>query len=64
MKRPNVLSTGMLNELSGEPMPAGNTAGASLARERLIPNRKSRLKEQFHEVCRFKHVSLRAEEAY
>lgn len=45
-------------------MPAINTAGASLGRERLVPNPKSRLKDQFHEVCRFKHVSLRTEEAY
>ena len=35
-----------------------------MARERLVPNPKERLKEQFHEVCRFKHVSLRTEEAY
>ena len=35
-----------------------------MGRERLVPNPKSRLKEQFHEVCRFKHVSLRTEEAY
>jgi integron integrase len=33
-------------------------------RERLVPNPKARLKEQFHEVCRFKHLALRSEEAY
>ena len=27
-------------------------------------NPKARLKEQFHEVCRFKHLALRSEEAY
>jgi integron integrase len=36
----------------------------SRVRDKLIPNPKARLKEQFHEVCRFKHVSLRTEEAY
>ena len=30
----------------------------------LTPNPKARLKEQFHEVCRFKHLALRSEEAY
>ena len=30
----------------------------------LQPNPKARLKEQFHEVCRFRHVALRTEEAY
>lgn len=33
-------------------------------RERLVPNPKARLREQFHEVCRFKHLSVRTEEAY
>jgi hypothetical protein len=64
MKRFNVLSIAMLNEFSSRPRPEANTAGGSLARERLVPNPKARLKEQFHEVCRFKHVSLRTEEAY
>ena len=31
---------------------------------RFVPNPKARLKEQFHEVCRFKHLALRSEEAY
>jgi len=31
---------------------------------RWLPNPKLRLKEQFHEVCRFKHVALRTEESY
>ena len=30
----------------------------------MVPNPKARLKEQFHEVCRFKHLALRSEEAY
>jgi integron integrase len=29
-----------------------------------VPNPKARLKEQFHEVCRFKHLAVRSEEAY
>ena len=33
-------------------------------REYFLPNPKARLKEQFHEVCRFKHLALRSEEAY
>jgi hypothetical protein len=33
-------------------------------REKLLPNPKARLREQFHEVCRFKHLALRSEEAY
>jgi len=33
-------------------------------RGHLVPNPKARLKEQFHEVCRFKHLALRSEEAY
>src|SRR5664279_1303367 len=31
---------------------------------RFLPNPKMRLKEQFHEVCRFRHVAVRTEEAY
>jgi hypothetical protein len=31
---------------------------------RLIPNPKLKLREQFHEVMRFKHLSQRTEEAY
>ena len=34
------------------------------ARDKLLPNPKARLKEQFHEVCRFKHLAVRSEEAY
>ncbi len=42
----------------------GNTARHAAVRERLVPNPKGRLKEQFHEVCRFKHLAVRSEEAY
>jgi len=31
---------------------------------RLLPNPKTRLKDQFHEVARFKHLSLRTETTY
>jgi integron integrase len=34
------------------------------AREGFLPNPKARLKDQFHEVARFKHLSARSEEAY
>jgi hypothetical protein len=40
------------------------TAAARRPRERLIPNPKARLREQFREVCRFRHLSERTEEAY
>jgi len=30
----------------------------------IVPNPKSRLKDQFHEVCRFRHLAVRTEEAY
>src|SRR6185295_14564979 len=32
--------------------------------ERLVPNPKSKLRDQFHEVARFKHLSLRTERTY
>ncbi len=38
--------------------------GRTAVRERLVPNPKARLQEQLHEVCRFKHLSPRTEEAY
>jgi integron integrase len=64
MKRFMVLSMLMLNNLSGVPESAPNTARPARAREGLVPNPKARLKDQFHEVCRFKHLALRSEEAY
>ena len=33
-------------------------------RERLVPNPKARLRDQFHEVARYRQLSLRTEEAY
>jgi len=39
-----------------------NTARDPL--EKLLPNPKARLKDQFHEVVRFKHLSPRTERAY
>ena len=32
--------------------------------DKLLPNPKARLKDQFHEVARFKHLSPRSETAY
>ena len=32
--------------------------------DKLLPNPKARLKDQFHEVARFKHLSMRSETAY
>jgi integron integrase len=36
----------------------------AMAKDGLLPDPKARLKAQFHEVCRFRHVALRTEEAY
>ncbi len=42
-----------------------NTVPAKTApRERMVPNPKARLRDQLHEVCRFRHLSPRTEEAY
>lgn len=54
----------MFEAHSGQFGSGGNTARHASVRERLVPNPKARLKEQFHEVCRFKHLALRSEEAY
>jgi integron integrase len=44
---------------------SGKTApSTSPPRGQFIANPKARLREQFHEVCRFKHLSARTEEAY
>ena len=54
-----------MNEINPEQIASvGNTARHAAVRERLVPNPKARLKEQFHEVCRFKHLAVRSEEAY
>jgi len=41
---------------------SANTAGGQ--QDKLLPNPKARLKDQFHEVARFKHLSPRSETAY
>jgi site-specific recombinase XerD len=41
-----------------------NLSADGRRRERLVPNPRLRLRGQFHEVARFKHLSLRSEEAY
>jgi hypothetical protein len=51
------------DELSGRPAAAGETARRA-ARAGLVPNPKSRLREQLREVMRFKQYSLRTEAAY
>jgi hypothetical protein len=33
-------------------------------RDRLLPNPKAKLRDQFHEAARFRQLSLRTEEAY
>jgi hypothetical protein len=52
----------MIEPNSGGMASGGNTARHAAVRERLVPNPKARLKEQFHEVCRFKHLAVRSEE--
>ena len=42
--------------------PLANTARPPV--ERLLPNPKGKLKDQFHEVARFKHLSFRTETTY
>ena len=58
------MSSPMNESISAGFAPGGNTARHAEVRERLVPNPKARLQEQFHEVCRFKHLALRSEEAY
>jgi hypothetical protein len=41
---------------------SANTARAP--QDKLLPNPKARLKDQFHEVARFQHLSFRTETAY
>ena len=37
---------------------------AHMSQDKLLPNPKARLRDQFHEVARFKHLSPRSETAY
>src|SRR5260221_10910572 len=64
MRRFMLLKIVMLEQTPGVPPPPRNTAWRTPAREGLVPNPKARLKVQFHEVCRFKHLASRSEEAY
>ena len=41
-----------------------NPAKAAVVVGKLVPNPKGRLREQFHEVARFKYLALRTEETY
>ena len=47
--------------MTTQPLPA-NAAQAPLGK--LLPNPKTRLKDQFHEVARFRHLSYRTETTY
>ena len=47
--------------MTQEPVPV-NTE--HVPREELLPNPKAKLKDQFHEVARFKHLSFRSEKTY
>jgi len=44
------------------PTPLANAAPSPL--DKLLPNPKGKLKDQFHEVARFKHFSQRTETTY
>ena len=57
-----LMSSQMIEPISGGMASGGNTARHAAVRERLVPNPKAKLKEQFHEVCRFKHLAVRSEE--
>ncbi|MGH7940037.1 MAG: integron integrase [Limisphaerales bacterium] len=43
---------------------SGNAATKAANPDGLLPNPKGRLREQFHEVARFRHLSPRTEQAY
>ena len=47
-----------------ENIESGNAAQSREPLERLVPNPKARLRDQFHEVCRFRRVATRTEETY
>ena len=45
-------------------METEKTAALGRPLERLVPNPKARLQDQFHEVCRFRHLAERTERTY
>ena len=47
-----------------KPHPAFALHRPQAVKEKLIPDSKMRLKAQFNEVCRFKHLAMRPEESY
>lgn len=59
-----VLSILMLHQNPEGHQPVPNTAYPGKPFAGFKPNPKAHLKDQFHEVCRFKHLSPRSEEAY
>lgn len=58
-----VLSNQMLPAFPDD-FPVAATTATAAGRDGLVPNPKARLKVQFHDVCRFKHLAVRSEEAY
>jgi integron integrase len=44
--------------------PKAAAKAANVPLEKLLPNPKGRMREQFHEVARFKHLSPRSEQSY
>ena len=48
----------------GQNIGLAKTAERRRAGAGLVPNPKLRLRDQLHEVCRFRHLSERTEEAY
>src|SRR5438132_5614646 len=59
-----LLSNQMFRGNSGHQMRPEKTAGSAASQVQIIPNPKGRLQEQFHEVCRFRHVAVRTDETY
>src|SRR5215472_11066725 len=44
--------------------PPDKSQTCNVPRDGLVPNPKAKLQDQFHEVARFRQLSLRTEEAY
>jgi len=47
-----------------ENIESGNAAGSRDPLKGMVPSPKARLRDQFHEVCRFRRVATRTEETY